>query len=81
MENYENEYNLILSIYFDIIEIEAMLKALKQIKADTVTFSSCSTDNVSLDMPMFANYLKEETIRHYTTHLEKLNKQLENFKF
>ena len=55
MENYENEYNLILSIYFDIIEIEAMLKALKQIKADTVTFSSCSTDNVSLDMPMFAN--------------------------
>ena len=81
MENNENEYNLILSIYFDIIEIEAMLKALKQIKADTVTFSSCSTDNVSLDMPMFANYLKEETIRHYTTHLEKLNKQLENFKF
>jgi|688.fasta_scaffold232623_2 hypothetical protein len=78
MENNENEYNLILSIYFDIIEIEAMLKALKQIKADTVTFSSCSTDNVSLDMPMFANYLKEETIRHYTTHLEKLNKQLEN---
>ena len=77
MENNENEYNLILSIYFDIIEIEAMLKALKQIKADTVTFSSCSTDNVSLDMPMFANYLKEETIRHYTTHLEKLNKQLE----
>jgi len=75
MENNENEYNLILSIYFDIIEIEAMLKALKQIKADTVTFSSCSTDNVSLDMPMFANYLKEETIRHYTTHLEKLNKQ------
>jgi hypothetical protein len=55
-----------------------MLKALKQIKADTVTFSSWSTDNVSLDMPMFANYLKEETIRHYTTHLEKLNKQLEN---
>lgn len=78
MENNENEYNLILSIYFDIIEIEGMLKALKQIKADTVTFSSCSTDNVSLDMPMFANYLKEETIRHYTTHLEKLNKQLEN---
>ena len=78
MEKNENEYNLILSIYFDIIEIEAMLKALKQIKADTVTFSSCSTDNVSLDMPMFANYLKEETIRHYTTHLEKLNKQLEN---
>jgi hypothetical protein len=78
MENNENEYNLILSIYFDIIEIEAMLKALKQIKADTVTFSSCSTDNVSLDIPMFANYLKEETIRHYTTHLEKLNKQLEN---
>ena len=78
MENNENEYNLILSIYFDIIEIEAMLKALKQIKADTVTFSSCSTDNVFLDMPMFANYLKEETIRHYTTHLEKLNKQLEN---
>jgi len=78
MENYENEYNLILSIYFDIIEIEAMLKALKQIKADTVTFSSCSTDNVSLDMPMFANYLKEETIRHYTTHLEKLNKQLKD---
>lgn len=78
MENNENEYNLILSIYFDIIEIEAMLKALKQIKADTVTFYSCSTDNVSLDMPMFANYLKEETIRHYTTHLEKLNKQLEN---
>jgi hypothetical protein len=78
MENNENEYNLILSIYFDIIEIEAMLKALKQIKADTVTFSSCSTDNVSLDMPIFANYLKEETIRHYTTHLEKLNKQLEN---
>jgi hypothetical protein len=77
MENNENEYNLILSIYFDIIEIEAMLKALKQIKANTVTFSSCSTDNVSLDMPMFANYLKEETIRHYTTHLEKLNKQLE----
>ena len=70
--------NLILSIYFDIIEIEAMLKALKQIKADTVTFSSCSTDNVSLDIPMFVNYLKEETIRHYTTHLEKLNKQLEN---
>ena len=78
MENNENEYNLILSIYFDIIEIEAMLKALKQIKADSVTFSSCSTDNVSLDMPMFANYLKEETVRHYTTHLEKLNKQLEN---
>ena len=78
MENNENEYNSILSIYFDIIEIEAMLKALKQIKADIVTFSSCSTDNVSLDMPMFANYLKEETIRHYTTHLEKLNKQLEN---
>jgi hypothetical protein len=78
MENNENEYNLILSIYFDIIEIEAMLKALKQIKADTVTFSSCSTDNVSLDMPMFANYLKEETIRHYTTHLEKLNKQLKD---
>ena len=78
MENNENEYNLILSIYFDIIEIEAMLKALKQIKTDTVTFSSCSTDNVSLNMPMFANYLKEETIKHYTTHLEKLNKQLEN---
>lgn len=78
MENNENKYNLILSIYFDIIEIEAMLKALKQIKANTVIFSSCSTDNVSLDMPMFANYLKEETIRHYTTHLEKLNKQLEN---
>jgi hypothetical protein len=81
MENNDYKLELILSIYFDIIEIEAMLKALKQIKADTVTFSSCSTDNVSLDMPMFANYLKEETIRHYTTHLEKLNKQLENFKF
>jgi hypothetical protein len=78
MENNDYKLELILSIYFDIIEIEAMLKALKQIKADTVTFSSCSTDNVSLDMPMFANYLKEETIRHYTTHLEKLNKQLEN---
>jgi hypothetical protein len=77
MENNENEYNLILSIYFDIIEIEAMLKALKQIKADIVTFSSCSTDNVSLDMPMFANYLKEETIKHYTAYLEKLNKKLE----
>ena len=79
MENNENEYNLILSICFDIIEIEAMLKALKQIKADTVTFSSCSTDNVSLNTPMFAKYLKEQTIKHYTIHLEKLNKQLEKF--
>ena len=78
MGNNENRYNLILSIYFDIIEIEAMLKALKQIKADTVIFSLYSTYNVSLDNPMFANYLKEETIKHYTRHLEKLNKQLEN---
>ena len=78
MENNENEYNLILSIYFDIIEIEAMLKALKQIKANTVIFFFFSTDKVSLNIPMFSNYLKEETIRHYTTHLEKLNKQLEN---
>ena len=79
MENNDYKLELILKIYCDIIEIEAMLKALKQIKADTVIFSSHSTDNISLDMPMFANYLKEQTIKHYTIHLEKLNKQLEKF--
>ena len=79
MENNDYKLELILSIYCDIIEIEAMLKYLKQNKSDIVTFSSYSLDNVVIDAPMFANYLKEQTIKHYTIHLEKLNKQLEKF--
>lgn len=86
MENNENEYNLILSIYLDIIEIEAMLKALKQVKAEIVIFSlkedivissPSNKNNVLIEAPMFVNYLKEQTIKHYTIHLEKLNKKLE----
>ena len=79
MENNDYKLEVILSIYCDIIEIEAMLKYLKQNKSDIVTFSSYSSDNVVIDAPMFANYLKEQTIKHYTIHLEKLNKQLEKF--
>ena len=79
MENNDYKLDLILSIYCDIIEIEAMLKYLKQNKSDIVTFSSYSSDNVVIDAPMFANYLKEQTIKHYAIHLEKLNKQLEKF--
>ena len=79
MENNDYKLELILSIYCDIIEIEAMLKYLKQNKSDIVTFSSYSLDNVVIDAPMFANYLKEQTIKHYTIHLEKLNKQLKKF--
>jgi hypothetical protein len=87
MEKNDDEFNLIISIYLDMIEIEAMLKALKQIKADIVIFSPkddvlifspCDKNNVLIDAPMFASYLKEETIKHYTVHLEKLTKQLEN---
>ena len=55
MENNDYKLELILSIYCDIIEIEAMLKYLKQNKSDIVTFSSYSSDNVVIDAPMIAN--------------------------
>lgn len=77
MESNHYKLNLINSISSDVIEIESMLNALKQIKADIVIFSPYSTNNVVIDAPNFANYLKEQTIIHYTIHLEKLKKDLD----
>jgi hypothetical protein len=55
-----------------------MIKALKEIKTNILAFNPHSEDNVTIDAPNFVNYLREQTILHYTNHLESLKKQLEN---
>ena len=74
----EEQVKLIHSIYFDILEIERMIKALKEIKTNILAFNPYSEDNVTVDAPNFVNYLRNQTILHYTNHLESLKKQLEN---
>jgi hypothetical protein len=74
----EEQVKLIHSIYFDILEIERMIKALKEIKTNILAFNPHSEDNVTIEAPNFVNYLREQTILHYTNHLESLKKQFEN---
>ena len=74
----EEQVKLIHSIYSDILEIERMIKALKEIKTNILTFNPYSEDNVTIDASNFVNYLRNQTILHYTNHLESLKKQLEN---
>ena len=54
----EEQVKLIHSIYSDILEIERMIKALKEIKTNIVVFNPHSEDNVTIDAPNFVNYLK-----------------------
>ena len=71
----ESQVQLIHSM---ILEIERMIESLKEIKPNILAFNPYSEDNVTIDAPNFVNYLKEQTILHYTNHLESLKKQLEN---
>ena len=74
----ESQVQLIHSIYSDILEIERMIKALKKVKTNIVAFNPYSEDSVIIDAPNFSEYLKEQTIFHYTNHLDDLKKQLKN---
>ena len=74
----EEQVKLIHSIYSDILEIERMIKALKEIKTNILAFNPYSEDNVTIDAPNFNEYLKEQTIFHYTGLLLDLKAQLEN---
>jgi hypothetical protein len=55
-----------------------MIKALKKVKTNIVVFNPYSEDNVIIDAPNFNEYLKEQTIFHYTGLLLDLKAQLEN---
>jgi hypothetical protein len=74
----EEQVKLIHSIYSDILEIKRMIESLKEIKTNILAFNPYSEDNVTIDAPNFVNYLREQTILHYTNHLVSLKKQLEN---
>jgi len=74
----EEQVKLIYSIYSDILDIERMIKALKEIKTNILAFNPHSEDNVTIDAPNFNEYLKEQTIFHYTGLLLDLKAQLEN---
>jgi hypothetical protein len=74
----EEQVKLIHSIYSDILETERMIKALKEIKTNIVVFNPYSEDNVTIEAPNFVNYLREQTIFHYTGLLLDLKNQLEN---
>ena len=74
----EEQVKLIHSIYSDILEIERMIKALKEIKTNIVVFNPYSEDSLTIDAPNFNEYLKEQTIFHYTGLLLDLKAQLEN---
>ena len=71
----ESQVQLIHSM---ILEIERMIESLKEIKPNILAFNPYSEDNVTIDAPNFVNYLRNQTILHYTNHLESLKKQLEN---
>jgi hypothetical protein len=71
----ESQVQLINSM---ILEIERMIESLKEIKPNILSFNPYSEDNVTIDAPNFVNYLRNQTILHYTNHLESLKKQLEN---
>lgn len=71
----ESQVQLIHSI---ILEIERMIESLKEIKPNILAFNPYSEDNVTIDAPNFVNYLRNQTILHYTNQLESLKKQLEN---
>jgi hypothetical protein len=74
----EEQVQLIHSIYSNILEIERMIESLKEIKTNILAFNPYSEDKVTIDAPNFVNYLRNQTILHYTNHLESLKKQLEN---
>jgi hypothetical protein len=74
----EEQVKLIHSIYSDILETERMIKALKKVKTNIVVFNPYGEDNVIIDAPNFNEYLKEQTIFHYTGLLLDLKAQLEN---
>jgi hypothetical protein len=74
----EEQVKLIHSIYSDILEIERMIKALKEVKTNIVAFNPYSEDNVTIDAPNFNEYLKEQTIFHYKGLLLDLKAKLEN---
>jgi hypothetical protein len=71
----ESQVQLINSM---ILEIERMIESLKEIKPNILSFNPYSEDNVTIDAPNFVNYLRNQTILHYTNQLESLKKQLEN---
>ncbi len=71
----ESQVQLINSM---ILEIERMIESLKEIKPNILAFNPYSEDNVTIDAPNFVNYLRNQTILHYTNQLESLKKQLEN---
>jgi hypothetical protein len=71
----ESQVQLIHSM---ILEIERMIESLKEIKPNILDFNPCSEDNVTIDALNFVNYLRNQTILHYTNQLESLKKQLEN---
>jgi len=73
----EEQVKLINSIYSDILDIERMIKALKEIKTNILIFSPYSEDKVIINAPNFVDYLREQTILHYTNHSDDLKKQLE----
>jgi hypothetical protein len=74
----EEQVKLIHSIYSDILETERMINALKKVKTNIVVFNPYSEDKVIIDAPNFNEYLKEQTIFHYTGLLLDLKAQLEN---
>jgi hypothetical protein len=71
----ESQVQLIHSM---ILEIERMIESLKEIKPNILAFNPYSEDNVTIEAPNFVNYLRNQTILHYTNQLESLKKQLEN---
>lgn len=74
----ENQAQIIHSIYSDMAEIERMIKALKKIKANSIIFNPYSDGKIMIDVSNFSEYLKQQTILHYTHKLENLKRQLEN---
>jgi hypothetical protein len=71
----ESQVQLIHSM---ILEIERMIESLKEIKPNILAFNPYSEDNVTIDAPNFVNYLRNQTILHYTNQLESLKAKLEN---
>ena len=75
----ENKAEFICSISQNIIEVESMIKSLNEINAGIVAFYPHNDNKIiTIEAPHFVNYLKEQTIFHYTGLLLDLKAQLDN---
>jgi hypothetical protein len=74
----ESQAEFICSISKNIKEVESMIKSLKEINAGIVVFYPHNENRITIESPHFVNYLKEQTIFHYTGLLLDLKAQLDN---